>query len=68
MAPITHPESTEVAMPSNIGTQIDMIRLAALLGRLEAHEGGVCTVEGCRHEHAGVTEQAAVVAEHALAA
>ncbi len=39
-------------MSPNEGSQIDTVRLAALLSRLEVHQGGVCAVAGCSHEHA----------------
>ncbi len=46
--------------------QIDMVRLAALLGRLEGGHPGHCTVEGCVHDHGdggvGTVREVAVIA------
>lgn len=36
-------------MRAATSVQIDMVRLAALLGRLDAGHAGECTVEGCVH-------------------
>lgn len=38
-------------MSTATSVQIDMVRLAALLGRLDAGHAGNCTVEGCVHDH-----------------
>lgn len=46
--------------------QIDMVRLAALVGRLDAGQPAACTVDGCVHEHGAAApdagERAAVLA------
>lgn len=68
MAHIGNPHSTEVAMSSTNGSPIDMVRLAALLGRLETVAGGVCTVPGCVHDHAAGPGGVHGVTETALAA
>ena len=52
MAASPHTDPTEVALSASNGSQIDTVRLAALLSRLEVHQGGVCAVAGCSHEHA----------------
>lgn len=46
--------------------QIDMVRLAALIGRLDAGHERNCTVEGCVHDHgdgrADTVREVAVIA------
>lgn len=53
-------------MSAATSVQIDMARLAALLGRLDAGHSGSCTVEGCVHGHGdrsmGIAGEVAVLA------
>lgn len=52
---------------SAVTVPVDMIRLAALLGRLEPQADGVCRTAGCTHDH-GPVAAAGAGREAALAA